>query len=211
MNYAGAINPPACEGVPSLPPSFCGCRQHGSEGKTTPFVLVAPQAEKVFIAGSMNGWNTTSISLQRDATGCGKSTSRSSPTNSSSTGTDAGPGEQSHLAGRFWRPQSHLIVSPGRDESGPVFKNALAAKAHQLFLAEHFAALEKEATHLWKTRAHMPDGVWQLAVYSNGLNADQYWGIDPKSWADAMRSRHRADSSQPPRRSAATRARARWI
>lgn len=171
--------------------SLPACRRVATETKPFPFLLVAPDAKNVFLAGSFNGWNTTSTPMQRNADGWWEKDLPLAP----------GRYRYKFIVDGNWMPDpansdtepdglgglnSRLTINPGANDDGPASKEALAAKARRLFLAGDFAAIEKEATQLWKTRAKAPDGVWRLAIYANGLNAMNYPEKDAKAWAEAL-------------------------
>jgi hypothetical protein len=172
--------------------SLGACRKAAAERKAFPFLLVSSDAENVFLAGSFNGWNTTSTPMRGNADGWWEKDLPLEP----------GRYRYKFIVDGHWMPDpansetepdghgglnSRLSINPGENDDGPASKEAFAAKARRLFLAGDFAAIEKEATELWKTRAKAPDGVWRLAIYANGLNALNYPEKDAKAWAEGLR------------------------
>ncbi len=161
---------------------FGGCEKE----KTSAFILVAPEAKSVFLAGTFNGWNTTSTPMHRNSSGWWEKRLPLS----------FGYYSYKFIADGHWLPDpanpdnepdghaglnSTLIINRGVDDDGPVFKKGIATEARRLFLATNFAALEKEAGELVKSQARTSEGVLRSALFTNGLNASDYPDSDATS------------------------------
>jgi WD40 repeat protein len=155
------------------------------------FAYWNPSAKEVFLAGSFNGWNTTSAPMHRGQHGDWSAVVALKPGHHQYKFIADGhwtqdPANADSAADLSGGENSVLTVNPGVHQDGLAERKRISAAVHRLFEAQNFTALEKQASELRTKKTRLPQGRWELSTFYEGLNETDYDGGNQTKWADAF-------------------------
>jgi WD40 repeat protein len=172
-----------------------GCTHHHHEEPLGPhpvdFVYWNPSAKNVFLAGSFNGWNTTSTPMHRTQGDEWQAQVTLKPGHHEYKFIADGhwtqdPANIDSASDLFGGKNSVITVNPAAHQDGEAERRSISAAVHRLLEAQNFSALEKQADDLRQRKTRLRQGRWELQVFYDGVNGALYAGDDPAKWRDAF-------------------------
>jgi WD40 repeat protein len=154
------------------------------------FIYWNPSAKNVFLAGSFNGWNTTSTPMRRTQGDEWQAQITLKPGRYQYKFIADGhwlqdPAEIDSAPDLFGGKNSVVTINPAAHQDGQAERRQISAAVHRLFEAQNFSALEKQADELRRRKTRLRQGRWELQTFYDGINSANY-ADDPAKWRDAF-------------------------
>jgi hypothetical protein len=174
---------------------FTGCNRTHRESKPlgpdpVDFVYWNRDAKKVFLAGSFNGWNTTSTPMQRTEKGEWHAHLTLKPGRHQYKFIADGhwtqdPANSESAPDLFGGKNSVIVVNPGAHQDGMAERRLVAAASRRLLEEQDFATIEKQANELRRSKRKLRQGRWELQPFYEGLDFTYNGSDDPDKWRKA--------------------------